>query len=671
MASRREHSQSPDPNNMMKSNNFQASHFLKPSNDYEQWHNHVTPSQMYGMNSNNPTGDGLIGSYLPGFYQPAHMPPMSSSVAYYGNGWTSFYPPQLPSAANSNQLFGHHPPHIDSHHPAAAAAASNVFSGGLFNYFPSNGADYDAWSTCNSPSMRHGLDANMATLSSSAPPPPAQDHSTSTGAVFHHFAASDVHSPARAIGPAVTMLSTAVSGNQPLEHALNRLSFDVLADSQSCAAPAASGNASAAENPAANSSVVNSMMTGGGCAAALGVGIRGGSHHITLGHQISGGGTKSSSNFVGGSTAQQQQLQLGAPQQQQQLPLKKTWASIVKQPDKTGGGGQCYSRSRKIPISGFGCLTNSQTAAALAEPPLNVTASSPFSALGVGMSSARSNMIDETSPPIGPLATINSFAKETSLQQNSPTSCATAAAATKKSYSVNSTAMNGKSSQISSELEMDKANAVSGGNQVAQKNLQTKIHKDEEFSSVLDKLRQENQYNPREFTIATKGARYFVVKSYNEDDFHRSIKYGIWCSTEHGNRRLDQTFRERDGKGPVYIFASVNGSGHFCGVAQMTSAVDYGKSVGVWAQDKYKGHFTVKWVYVKDVPNNQLRHIRLENNENKPVTNSRDTQEVPPDKGRQVLRVIHDYQHTTSLFDDFTHYEKREREEEERKKRSS
>ena len=34
----------------------------------------------------------------------------------------------------------------------------------------------------------------------------------------------------------------------------------------------------------------------------------------------------------------------------------------------------------------------------------------------------------------------------------------------------------------------------------------------------------------------------------------------------------------------------------------------------------------MKWIYVKDVPNSQLRHIRLENNENKPVTNSRDTQ---------------------------------------------
>lgn len=64
-----------------------------------------------------------------------------------------------------------------------------------------------------------------------------------------------------------------------------------------------------------------------------------------------------------------------------------------------------------------------------------------------------------------------------------------------------------------------------------------------------------------------------------------------------------------------------------------------------------------RWIYVKDVPNSQLRHIRLENNENKSVTNSRDTQEVPYNQGVQVLRIIHSYKHGTSIFDDFQHYE--------------
>lgn len=158
--------------------------------------------------------------------------------------------------------------------------------------------------------------------------------------------------------------------------------------------------------------------------------------------------------------------------------------------------------------------------------------------------------------------------------------------------------------------------------------------------------------------------RFFVIKSYSEDDIHRSIKYEIWCSTEHGNKRLDQAFRdaETDG-GLIYLLFSVNGSGHFCGVAQMTSAVDYNSVSSVWHQDKWKGKFSLKWIYVKDVPNTQLRHIRLENNENKSVTNSRDTQEVMNPKGQQVMQIIHTFVHTTSIFDDIEYYEQRQVEE--------
>merc|ERR1719510_384373 len=185
---------------------------------------------------------------------------------------------------------------------------------------------------------------------------------------------------------------------------------------------------------------------------------------------------------------------------------------------------------------------------------------------------------------------------------------------------------------------------------------------------VLEGLKNINDYNPKSFDLNPKNARYFVIKSFSEDDIHRSIKYEIWCSTEHGNKRLDAAFRERNSKGPIYLLFSVNGSGHFCGMAQMLTGVDYSNtSSSVWVQDKFKGQFKVKWIYVKDVPNGQPRHIRLENNENKPVTNSRDTQEVPPEKGKQVLKTLHSYAHTTSIFDDFFHYEKRQEEEEGKK----
>ncbi|XP_037032369.1 YTH domain-containing family protein isoform X3 [Bradysia coprophila] len=186
---------------------------------------------------------------------------------------------------------------------------------------------------------------------------------------------------------------------------------------------------------------------------------------------------------------------------------------------------------------------------------------------------------------------------------------------------------------------------------------------------VLEELRDKNEYNPQDFDYDSCAlARFFVIKSYSEDDIHRSIKYEIWCSTEHGNKRLDQAYREREKAGGIiYLLFSVNSSAHFCGMAQMMTAVDYNTVSNVWSQDKWKGTFKVKWIFVKDVPMREFKSIRLENNEDKPVTNSRDTQEVPNAKGIQFLHILSAYKHSTSIFDDFIHYEQRQKAEDTKK----
>jgi hypothetical protein len=101
-------------------------------------------------------------------------------------------------------------------------------------------------------------------------------------------------------------------------------------------------------------------------------------------------------------------------------------------------------------------------------------------------------------------------------------------------------------------------------------------------------------------------------------------------------------------------------------MAEMMSPVDYEHKTDVWQMsNKWQGKFEVKWIYVKDVPNQQFRNIRLENNDNKPVTNSRDTQEIPYEKGKLMLKTMHMYRDKTSIFDDFQYYESKQAEEEE------
>ncbi|KAF5937304.1 hypothetical protein HYC85_024810 [Camellia sinensis] len=178
------------------------------------------------------------------------------------------------------------------------------------------------------------------------------------------------------------------------------------------------------------------------------------------------------------------------------------------------------------------------------------------------------------------------------------------------------------------------------------------------------------QYNKVDFPESYTDAKFFIIKSYSEDDVHKSIKYNVWASTPNGNKKLDAAYQEaqqKSGGCPVFLFFSVNTSGQFVGVAEMTGPVDFHKNFEYWQQDKWNGCFPVNWHIVKDVSNSLLKHITLENNENKPVTNSRDTQEVKLEQGLQLLKIFKDHSSKTCILDDFGFYEGRQKTIQEKK----
>ncbi|XP_042025087.1 YTH domain-containing protein ECT4-like [Salvia splendens] len=184
---------------------------------------------------------------------------------------------------------------------------------------------------------------------------------------------------------------------------------------------------------------------------------------------------------------------------------------------------------------------------------------------------------------------------------------------------------------------------------------------DNEKSSVVP---DREQYNRSDFPETYPDTKFFIIKSYSEDDVHKSIKYNIWASTPNGNKKLDAAYQSAQQKPescPIFLFFSVNTSGQFVGVAEMVGPVDFNKNVDYWQQDKWVGCFPVKWHIVKDVPNSLLKHITLENNENKPVTNSRDTQEVKLEQGLEVLKIFKDHLSKQCILDDFDFYEDRQK----------
>jgi hypothetical protein len=68
------------------------------------------------------------------------------------------------------------------------------------------------------------------------------------------------------------------------------------------------------------------------------------------------------------------------------------------------------------------------------------------------------------------------------------------------------------------------------------------------------------QFNRDDFPVQYDAAKFFVIKSYSEDDIHKSVKYNVWASTTNGNKKLDAAYQEAQSKGsacPIFLFFSV------------------------------------------------------------------------------------------------------------------
>ena len=165
-----------------------------------------------------------------------------------------------------------------------------------------------------------------------------------------------------------------------------------------------------------------------------------------------------------------------------------------------------------------------------------------------------------------------------------------------------------------------------------------------------------SMFNPQTLSEKNlKNAKYYIARSYNIEDVLVSIQTGTWTSNDQGNRKLNHGYREnRSTSGPVFLLFSITGSKHFCGVAEMTSFVDFKARDNIWFsnKNKWRGRFKVRWIYVKDIPNVKMNHIKLENNEDKPIAFSRDGQDVPQEKGEEALRLIHSYEHEKTVLED-------------------
>lgn len=191
--------------------------------------------------------------------------------------------------------------------------------------------------------------------------------------------------------------------------------------------------------------------------------------------------------------------------------------------------------------------------------------------------------------------------------------------------------------------------------------LQLDNYKDEAL--IREKFECLREYNDGKFRVDNiKEADFFIIRSSNDDDLHKAVKYGIWSSSQKNNYALQDAYsasQRKDGKGrPIFLFFTVVNSEQYTGVAQMNSDVDFGKSFGYWwEKTKWTGVFRIKWIFVKDVNYSNFSTIFQGD---KPVTQHRDGTRLDYDIGMKMLRVIASTESSSSIFDEFNFMDNRE-----------
>ncbi|KAI8466163.1 MAG: YTH domain-containing protein, partial [Monoraphidium minutum] len=130
-----------------------------------------------------------------------------------------------------------------------------------------------------------------------------------------------------------------------------------------------------------------------------------------------------------------------------------------------------------------------------------------------------------------------------------------------------------------------------------------------------------------------RGPRFFIIKSASLDNFLLSRRLGAWATQGHNEPKLDEAFRSG---AEVVLIMSVNNTGHFQGVARMTTPIGGGPRAVPWvglARPDSVRNFGVRWEVAHALPFAEARGIINPWNDGQPLRVGRDGQEVAPAAG--------------------------------------
>jgi hypothetical protein len=108
-------------------------------------------------------------------------------------------------------------------------------------------------------------------------------------------------------------------------------------------------------------------------------------------------------------------------------------------------------------------------------------------------------------------------------------------------------------------------------------------------------------------------AHFYIMRSSNDDNIHKAMKYHVWTTTNSGKQVLSRAWNEfkEKGKEPeVYLIFSVVNSNQFLGIARLTSDIDHNETFKYWWEPcKWFGSYQIQWLFAKDIPHSNFEHL--------------------------------------------------------------
>lgn len=135
-------------------------------------------------------------------------------------------------------------------------------------------------------------------------------------------------------------------------------------------------------------------------------------------------------------------------------------------------------------------------------------------------------------------------------------------------------------------------------------------------------------------------AEFFAIRSSNDFDLHKAVKYGVWSSTKRNNPALQHAWQEMNKlNGKVFLFFTVvDDLDEYRGVAEMVSAVDTDVTFEYWYESKkFTGLFKLKWLYLQNLSYSLFDGI---NTYTGPVHLQRDGTRLSYQAGNQMLKIF-------------------------------